>query len=270
MRKLWEEGVPVPEPPATNRHAVDMELVDGFPLRQIKSVPDPRGLYSELLSLIVKLAGYGLIHGDFNEFNILIKEVEVEGEEAEGATAVEVEPSTDDISGGQDESKRPNEQQPIQSPSSVRIKLVPIIIDFPQMLSIDHPDAETYFDRDVACIKRFFERRFRFVSDETGPTFEDAKRAATAAVRTDENGAVVGGMKRLDIEAEASGFSRKMAKELEGYMKDVGAEGVGKEGQGEGQEGDEREDEEDEENEEGDDNDDELEMEDEGNGDDVR
>ncbi|KAK3077836.1 hypothetical protein LTS18_009134, partial [Coniosporium uncinatum] len=33
--------------------------------------------------------------------------------------------------------------------------------------------------------------------------------------------------RRLDVEVEATGFSRKMAKELEGYQRDVGAEGFG-------------------------------------------
>lgn len=63
--------------------------------RQIDQVGDPGKLYSELMNLIVKLAQYGLIHGDFNEFNILIK------------------------SNGD-----------------------PILIDFPQMVSISHVNAE--------------------------------------------------------------------------------------------------------------------------------
>jgi len=49
------------------------------------------------MNLILKLASYGLIHGDFNEFNILVKE---SGE--------------------------------------------PILIDFPQMVSTSHPNAEWY------------------------------------------------------------------------------------------------------------------------------
>lgn len=63
--------------------------------RQIDEIADPGKLYSELMDLIVRLAQYGLIHGDFNEFNILIK------------------------SNGD-----------------------PILIDFPQMVSTSHPNAE--------------------------------------------------------------------------------------------------------------------------------
>ncbi len=59
----------------------------------------------------------GLIHGDFNEFNILIKD--------------------DDT---------------------------PVLIDFPQMVSTSHRNAEMYFNRDVQCIRTFFKRRFGYES----------------------------------------------------------------------------------------------------------
>jgi RIO kinase 2 len=184
MKALSDAGIPVPNPIAQNRHHIVMGLIDGFPLRQISSVPDPAGLYAELIELIMRLARIGLIHGDFNEFNIMIKE--------EGIPPTERKPS-----GGEPE-----------------IRLVPVLIDFPQMVSIDHPDAKFYFDRDVGCIKRYFERKFHFVSDEPGPFFEEAKAQLGQ-----------GDIKRLDIEVEASGFSKKMAKELEAYMKAHGVDG---------------------------------------------
>jgi RIO kinase 2 len=193
MKALSEQGLPVPEAIAQNRHTIVMGLVDAFPLRQISSVPDPAGLYSELMELVLRLAKLGLIHGDFNEFNILIKEEQ----EAEGDEGARLGLTTTDA-----------QQQ------NTHAKLIPILIDFPQMVSIDHPNADFYFNRDVACIKRFFERRFHFVSDEAGPDFADAK------AQLQENSA-----KRIDVEVEASGFSRKMAKELELYMKEVGVDG---------------------------------------------
>jgi RIO kinase 2 len=161
-----------------------MSLIDAFPMRQISSISNPASLYAELITMILRLAQYGLIHGDFNEFNILIKEES----NAESAGT---------------------EQK-------VSLTLTPILIDFPQMVSIDHANAEYYFDRDVNCIKRFFERRFRYTSDEMGPYFKNAKK-------------LVGkdGVKRLDVSVEASGFSRKMAKELETYMKEMGVDGDG-------------------------------------------
>ena len=84
------------------------------------------------------------------------------------------------------------------------------------MVSIDHVNAEMYFARDVDCIKRFFARRFHFPSDEPGPFFVDA--CARARRRR---------CPRLDVEVEASGFSRKMARELDKYMDDVGRDGTG-------------------------------------------
>lgn len=38
----------------------------------MRQVEDPASVYSELMDLIVKLANHGLIHGDFNEFNLLL------------------------------------------------------------------------------------------------------------------------------------------------------------------------------------------------------
>ncbi|KAI9829874.1 MAG: hypothetical protein M1819_005972 [Sarea resinae] len=181
MKALRANGFPVPEPLAQSRHTLVMSLIDAFPLRQISSVPDPASLYADLIGIILRLAEHGLIHGDFNEFNLLIEE--------------KSQPLADE-----------------DSKSPPRVLLTPILIDFPQMVSIDHTNAEMYFDRDVNCIKRFFERRFHFVSDESGPFFSDARGQASR-----------GGRKRLDVEVEASGFSKKMARELEAYMKQVEA-----------------------------------------------
>ena len=192
MKALKEHGFMVPEPRAQSKHTVVMELIDAFPLRQIQEVPNPAGLYAELIGIVLRLAAFGLIHGDFNEFNILIREEETPV--AERAGNIETEPSD----------------------FKPHITLIPVIIDFPQMVSIDHTNAEMYFDRDVNCIKQFFERRFKFVSDEPGPFFSDAIKLARGPRS-----------KRLDVEVEASGFSKKMANELERYMKEVGVDGDG-------------------------------------------
>ncbi|GES59868.1 serine/threonine-protein kinase RIO2 [Aspergillus terreus] len=192
MKALRENGFSVPEPIAQNRHTIVMSLIDAFPLRQISKVPRPAQLYEELMDMIMRLARFGLIHGDFNEFNILIKEVEDPNVKGKGR-----EDDEDDED----------------------IQLIPVLIDFPQMVSIDHVNAEMYFDRDVNCIKRYFQRKFHFVSDAPGPFFADAKKQL-----------LTNPAKRLDVEVEASGFSRKMARELENYMKEVGVKGDGEEG----------------------------------------
>ena len=201
MKALKENGFRVPVPMAHSRHTVVMELVDAFPLRQITRVPDPAGLYAELIGIALRLAQFGLIHGDFNEFNILIREDQTDGTPDERPH--EEDPPTSD---------NKDSNSPGLSQSS--LKITPVIIDFPQMVSIDHNNAEMYFDRDINCIKRFFERKYAFVSAEPGPFFADARELAG-----ESSG------KRLDVEVEASGFSKKMAKDLEKYMQAVGVDG---------------------------------------------
>ncbi|XP_072937909.1 uncharacterized protein RIOK2 [Epargyreus clarus] len=143
MKALFDRGFPVPRPVDFNRHCVVMELVHGGPLTHVTSVPDAEALYDELMNLIVRLGNCGVIHGDFNEFNIMIDE---DGH--------------------------------------------PIIIDFPQMVSTRHPNAELYFDRDVRCIHEFFKKRFGYESS-LYPKFEDLER-------DDE----------LDAEVACSGYKR--------------------------------------------------------------
>lgn len=77
------------------------------------------------MNLIIKFGNLGVIHGDFNEFNIMITEDEK-----------------------------------------------PVVIDFPQMISTLHPQAEMYFNRDVNCIRHFFRRRFNYESS-LSPSFSD-------------------------------------------------------------------------------------------------
>ncbi|KAK2850718.1 hypothetical protein FQN49_005386 [Arthroderma sp. PD_2] len=217
MKALREHGFSVPEPISQNRHTIVMSMIDAFPLRQISSVPNPAGLYAELIDTIMELAKFGLIHGDYNEFNILIKEEEIVAETKE------------------EENKDKKEDN---------VKLTPVVIDFPQMVSVDHANAEMYFDRDVNCIKRYFQRRFGFVSDEPGPFFSEARKL----VGTE-------GSARLDVAVEASGFSKKMAKELEAYMKEVGVDGDARGAEDdEGEDGDDDQD--DDEDQEADDDDD--------------
>ncbi|RMJ12365.1 hypothetical protein CDV36_007968 [Fusarium kuroshium] len=205
MKALREEGFPVPEPIAQSRHTIVMSLIDAFPLRQISDVPDPASLYADLIGLILRLAKHGLIHGDFNEFNILVKEERTKSEDGQEVVSLE-----------------------------------PIIIDFPQMVSMEHQNAEMYFDRDVNCIKRFFERRFHFVTTQPGPFFKNAKKT----VGKD-------GVTRLDATVEASGFTKKMLKDLEAAIKDK-AETKEQAADDEDEDDDDEEDEDEDEDEEGD------------------
>ncbi|XP_024419083.2 serine/threonine-protein kinase RIO2 isoform X1 [Desmodus rotundus] len=150
MKALYERKFPVPKPIDYNRHAVVMELINGYPLCQIHHVEDPASVYDDAMELIVKLANHGLIHGDFNEFNLILDK-------------------DDHIT----------------------------MIDFPQMVSTSHPNAEWYFDRDVKCIRDFFMKRFSYES-ELYPTFSDIRREDS-----------------LDVEVSASGYTKEMQADAE-------------------------------------------------------
>ena len=69
-----------------------------------------------MMNMVVDLARHGLIHGDFNEFNLIFNDA----------------------------------------------NRTFTLIDFPQMVSTSHENAEGYFDRDVECVARFFRRHFSY------------------------------------------------------------------------------------------------------------
>ncbi|CAG8476085.1 4192_t:CDS:10 [Ambispora gerdemannii] len=157
MKVLHENGFPVPTPIDQVRHCIVMELINAYPLRQISEVKDPGKLYSDLMNIIVRLANYGLIHGDFNEFNILVKE---------------------------------NSE--------------PVLIDFPQMVSTSHPNAEWYFNRDVECIRRYFLRKYGYESMLYPKFHLDINREFD-----------------LDVQVAASGFTKQHQQELEQYQAEL-------------------------------------------------
>lgn len=88
LRFMHCKGMPVPKPIDCNRHVVVMELIDGRILNHYTNEsfePEKRdrlvaSLYKNLMDLILKFANEARkIHGDFNEFNILIKNDDGEG-----------------------------------------------------------------------------------------------------------------------------------------------------------------------------------------------
>ena len=132
-----------------------MDYIPSFPLSSISQIGDKEKAYNDLINIIVKLANYGLVHGDFNEFNILVDD---------------------------------NQKM--------------YIIDFPQVISIDHEEAEHNFNRDLKCIHDFFWKKY-CVNFEGKPDFhKDIKRVAY-----------------LDVELGAYGC-KKIKKEKERKKKD--------------------------------------------------
>lgn len=79
---MYHKGMPVPKPIDSSRHVVVMELINGRILNHYtldSFEPEERDrqvakLYKNLMDLIFKFANETrVIHGDFNEFNILIR-----------------------------------------------------------------------------------------------------------------------------------------------------------------------------------------------------
>ena len=121
MIGLFSNGFSVPRPYGYNRHVIIMEYIQSYPLNKVEEIKDKEGVYHKMMDFIYKLAQNGLIHGDFNEFNILLS---------------------------------------LSKQNEI------VVIDFPQMISIHHPEAENYFNRDVQCVKNYFIKKFNIIFDD--------------------------------------------------------------------------------------------------------
>ncbi|TQD70777.1 hypothetical protein C1H46_043692 [Malus baccata] len=170
MKALEEHGFPVPSAVDCNRHCVIMSLVQGYPLVQVKQLQNPEVVFETIIGLVVRLAEHGLIHCDFNEFNIMI-----------------------------DDDKKVT------------------MIDFPQMVSVSHHNAQMYFDRDVECVFKFFRKRFNMNFRECRDDIDGTE------VDTDESGrlcfsSIAKDAVFLDKELAASGFTRKDQEDIEKFI----------------------------------------------------
>ncbi len=78
MKSLYENGFITPEPIDANRHGILMSYIDGYTFQRIKHLEPTivEKTYHFLLDLAIRLAEHGLIHSDFNEYNILIDDKE--------------------------------------------------------------------------------------------------------------------------------------------------------------------------------------------------
>ncbi|OUM53364.1 hypothetical protein BVG19_g2638 [[Candida] boidinii] len=222
MNILYDNGFTVPRPYDYSRHCVLMERIIGYPMRQLREHYNHKLLYSQLMQFIVKLGNNGLIHCDFNEYNIMIKD--------DGTYDPETE-------------------------------LGFIVIDFPQCISIEHPDADFYFKRDVECIRRFFSRRLKYEpkSDSTmldTDGFGDGYKYAYPVFKRD-----VKRIGDLDIQVKASGYNKKLDRELESAVQGMRTGDILSDDEDESKDG-EAEYEEEENEEEDEDNDDEEDYED--------
>lgn len=88
MTMLYNKNFVVPQPFDNSRHCVLMEHIRGYPMRRLRKHKNLPKLYSDLMCFVVRLANHGLIHCDFNEFNIMIKD-ELDGEDDPGYVVID-------------------------------------------------------------------------------------------------------------------------------------------------------------------------------------
>ena len=77
-----------------------------------------------------------------------------------------------------------------------------VVIDFPQCVSIDHPNAQELFERDINSIMHYFKTKYGVVGDY--PKWEQVERSG-----------------KLDMVADATGTNKKALKELEKYQREA-------------------------------------------------
>jgi RIO kinase 2 len=72
LRILWKNKVAVPEPIDWNRHVVVTSFVEGVELSEVPPLEDPFTVLQLIIEEIKKVYKAGVVHGDLNEFNVLI------------------------------------------------------------------------------------------------------------------------------------------------------------------------------------------------------
>ena len=91
------------------------------------------------------------------------------------------------------------------------------LIDFPQMVSMSHPNARELFERDVEGVVRFFERKLGYLPEgDEGLDFQRIRPKFDDVVQSGGGGSV--GL--LDEQLRASGFKKEHEHALERFVLD--------------------------------------------------
>jgi RIO kinase 2 len=287
MKALYDVNYPTPEPIAHNRHIVVMSLIRGVPLYQVSarnlSPEQAASIFHQASDLALRLAKHGLVHCDLNEFNLIVdlsgiqqralsQEHDPYVRHSGMSVAAESNPGmlsargpwepehlqkfqpgyTNDEDAGSDDQP----PEPAELLENGEAKPIVTLIDFPQMVSTQHPNAKELYERDTACLYKFFTHKlqFRIPESEQANLFltwesvqsvlleERQKQKATNAIAENDDGVVedesegVDGSQnvclankaqlRLDQELKASGYSEEHSArdmELHYYYNSQGA-----------------------------------------------
>ncbi len=208
MKALFDVGYPTPRPITHNRHVVAMGLIRGVPLYQLHrnkvSADQAESIFDQAMDICKQLARNGLVHCDLNEFNLLVDlsggtQTRKSGEDEDagdfyvrhsGSSAsvvtrgqLTVPFGGPKLAGQQMDGtgelvteEPPKPEQMLDN--EVDARPVVTLIDFPQMVSVRHPNAKELWMRDIACLKRFFVMKLRCEMNEEDwerlvPVWED-------------------------------------------------------------------------------------------------
>lgn len=196
MKALYSVDYPTPEPIAHNRHVVAMTLIRGVPLYQVVrtklSAEQAASIFHQASDLALRLAKHGLVHCDLNEFNLI---VDVSGIQQNAlsqehdhyvrhsgmSVAAETNPGMLSARGPwepehlqqfqpdhqSDDGENEPTPQPLEFLENGEPKPVVTLIDFPQMVSIRHPNSRQLYERDTACLLKFFTHKLQFQIPES-------------------------------------------------------------------------------------------------------
>jgi RIO kinase 2 len=161
MQALYARDFPTPRPVDQNRHIVVMNRIHGYPLSQVQgdSLTNIPLLFLQSIQILKRLVYYGLIHCDYNEFNLMISSSS--GHQAPASTNL------------------PQSQETV-SPLYDHL----IMIDFPQIISINHMNASEMFQRDLNGVIRYFTHKLKYsLEDSDGKEDQEQEEGEEGAVR---------------------------------------------------------------------------------------
>lgn len=242
MKALHGVGYPTPTPIGHNRHIVCMSLIRGVPLYQVHanrvSIPQAQSILEQSVDLATRLAKHGLVHCDLNEFNLMV--------DLSGIQHMTIGGNSNSRTSNpqQEDADNPYVRHsglpvPIQGALSAHLpqhdatgeiitelppephefleggepKPIVTLIDFPQMVSTNHPNAKELYERDMVCLQRFFSGKLKVNPEEPWgellPPFEDVyykhtddSNDSTATCCLASKAQI-----RLDKDLQASGYS---------------------------------------------------------------
>eukprot|EP00934_Nitzschia_sp_Nitz4_P009043 Nitzschia sp. Nitz4//scaffold149_size55946//19883//21659//NITZ4_006593-RA/size55946-augustus-gene-0.65-mRNA-1//1//CDS//3329536806//9033//frame0 len=269
MKALYDVKYPTPTPIAHNRHIVVMSLVRGVPLYQVRpqhlTTEQAASIFEQAAHLAVQLARHGLVHCDLNEFNLLVdlsgiqqsgmsqehdpyvrhSGMSVVAESTPGMLSARGpwEPEYLHPDNVEEHSQNSQEEppKPLELLENGQAKPIVTLIDFPQMVSTQHPNAKELYERDTTCLFKFFSHKLQFQIPEAEQeslcltwealqrAMQDAEALAELSVlpesgdgeEANDTASVCLASKaqlRLDQELKASGYSEEDAnRDLELY-----------------------------------------------------